>query len=50
MAYIILGIGVGCWMYSFVNMKWNNDPWVSSAPFFWIGLLAIGISGALLIF
>lgn len=44
MSYIILGIGVGCWMYAFVNHRWNKDPWISSKPFFWTGFLAVGIA------
>lgn len=48
MQYIILGIGVGCWMYAFVNHRWNNYPWTGSAPFFWLGLIAI-IAGITLI-
>lgn len=49
MAYIVLGVGVGCWMYAFVNKQWNNDPWISSAPFFWIGLVAIILACVLFI-
>jgi hypothetical protein len=47
MPFIILGIGVGCWMYSFVNHRWNDNPWISSAPLFWLGLIAI-ITGTFL--
>lgn len=50
MAFIILGIGVGCWMYSFVNHRWNNHPWIGSALFFWIGLAAVLVGAGLIFF
>lgn len=47
MPYIVLGIGVGCWMYAFVNKQWNDNSWISSTLFFWIGLLTIILALAL---
>lgn len=44
MPYIILGVGVGCWMYAFVNYRWNENPWIGSKPFFWIGFVAVVIA------
>lgn len=38
MEYVLLGAGVGCWMYAFVNTRYNENPWIGSTPFVWIGL------------
>lgn len=49
MEFIMMGAGVGCCMYAFVNHRWNDTPWIGSAPFFWAGLTAIFIGMALII-
>lgn len=40
MAYIILGIAVGCWMYAFVNTRYNDRQWTGSKLFWWAGGVA----------
>ncbi|HYW35779.1 MAG TPA: hypothetical protein VE868_10265 [Balneolaceae bacterium] len=49
MAYVVIGIGVGFLMYSYINLRFNEDPWASSKLFFWIGLILVLAGGTLLI-
>lgn len=47
MEFVLLGIGVGCWMYAFVNSRYNENPWTGSRPFVWLGLASVIAGSAL---
>lgn len=49
MDFLILGIGVGLWAYSFINYRYNDQPWISSSLIFGLGSAVI-IAAIILIF
>lgn len=49
MATLILGIGIGCFMYAFVNSRYNDKKWINSNYIISVGAIAIIIGIVMLL-